>query len=175
MPNKCQPTPIRRMSPDTGGSDGIPVAAARRIAERAHAGQADANGEPYISHVARVAAAVPLFARPVAWLHDALERTNVDVSELVEAGASADECRALRLLSRDLTAQSDSTYLAHARAIGLSQGRAGEIARAVKRADLLDHISHPPTRHDGWTPPYRAAFALLTLVNNKRATSRRRA
>lgn len=153
------------------GTKGISVATARRIAERAHAGQVDRNGEPYISHVARVAAAVPSFVRPVAWLHDTVERTELDEPTLIDAGASADECRALRILSRDLGARSDGAYLAHARRIALSEGIAGEIARAVKRADLLDHLSHRPTRYSGWVPPYEAAFVVLTVVSNKMATS----
>lgn len=163
----CAPCSRRGAS----GHSGMSVAAARRVAERAHAGQVDPNGEPYISHVARVAAAVPSFARSVAWLHDALERTNIDESTLIDAGASADECHAVRILSRDLDARSDDAYLAYARTIALAGGIAGEIARAVKRADLLDHISHPPTRHGGWTPPYEAAFVVITVVSNRVATT----
>jgi hypothetical protein len=58
-------------------------------------------------------AAVPPFARPVAWLHDALERTNIDEPTLIDAGASADECHAVRILSRDLGAQSDDYEAAY--------------------------------------------------------------
>jgi hypothetical protein len=51
------------------------VARARELAHRAHAGQVDKAGRPYIEHVARVAAACagnPL-AEAVAWLHDVME------------------------------------------------------------------------------------------------------
>ena len=51
------------------------VSRARDLAYRAHAGQVDKAGRPYIEHVARVAAAVsddPI-AEAVAWLHDVLE------------------------------------------------------------------------------------------------------
>lgn len=51
------------------------VERAKELAHRAHAGQVDKAGRPYIEHVARVAAAVaddPL-AEAVAWLHDVLE------------------------------------------------------------------------------------------------------
>lgn len=51
------------------------VERAKALAHEAHAGQTDKAGEPYINHVARVAAAVsddPL-AECVAWLHDVLE------------------------------------------------------------------------------------------------------
>lgn len=51
------------------------VERAKDLAHRAHAGQADKAGRPYIEHVARVAAAVSddLDAEAVAWLHDVLE------------------------------------------------------------------------------------------------------
>lgn len=51
------------------------VQRAKSLAHRAHAGQVDKAGRPYIEHVARVAAAVsddPV-AEAVAWLHDVIE------------------------------------------------------------------------------------------------------
>ncbi len=63
-------------------------ALARRIAEEAHAGQDDKAGEPYIGHVARVAARLddPL-DRAVAWLHDVLEDTEWTWLDIVNARA----------------------------------------------------------------------------------------
>ena len=51
------------------------VQRAKDLAHRAHAGQVDKAGRPYIEHVARVAAACAddPEAEAVAWLHDALE------------------------------------------------------------------------------------------------------
>ncbi len=48
---------------------------AKDLAHRAHAGQVDKAGRPYIEHVARVAVAVSddPEAEAVAWLHDVLE------------------------------------------------------------------------------------------------------
>lgn len=48
------------------------VERAKELAHRAHAGQVDKAGRPYIEHVARVASAVSddPFAEAVAWLHD---------------------------------------------------------------------------------------------------------
>lgn len=59
---------------------------ARRIAEQAHAGQVDKAGEPYIGHVARVAARLhdPL-DRAVAWLHDVIEDTPWTVVALLNS------------------------------------------------------------------------------------------
>lgn len=51
------------------------VSRAKALAHRAHAGQVDKAGRPYIEHVARVAAAVsdnPV-DEAVAWLHDVFE------------------------------------------------------------------------------------------------------
>lgn len=51
------------------------VQRAKELAYRAHEGQVDKAGRPYIEHVARVAAAVSddPEAEAVAWLHDVLE------------------------------------------------------------------------------------------------------
>lgn len=48
---------------------------AKALAHRAHAGQLDKAGRPYIEHVSRVAAAVAddPAAEVVAWLHDCME------------------------------------------------------------------------------------------------------
>ena len=52
------------------------VAAARGIVERAGEGQLDASGERLISHAGRVGGVVPLFAGPVAWLHEVVARSS---------------------------------------------------------------------------------------------------
>jgi hypothetical protein len=147
------------------------VGAARAIAERAHQGQLDTNGEPYIDHVGRVAAGVPLSARPVAWLHDVMERADLDESVLVAAAASPEERVALRLLRRDKRERSDDLFLEHVRVIALSPGASGRIARAVKRADLLDHISHRAARSERWSPPYGAALVALMIAGAAAADS----
>jgi (p)ppGpp synthase/HD superfamily hydrolase len=51
------------------------VSRARELAHRAHDGQVDKAGRPYIEHVSRVAAAVAgdPEAEVVAWLHDVVE------------------------------------------------------------------------------------------------------
>jgi hypothetical protein len=147
------------------GSESMSVAVARGIAERVHAGQVDERGEPYIAHVGRVAAGVPLFARSVGWLHAVMERSRVDESVLLAAGASLDERLALRLLRREEGARSDDAYLEHVRVIALSAGVSGRIARAVERADLRDHVVHRAVRSGGWTPPYGAGLVVLMMVS----------
>jgi hypothetical protein len=141
------------------------VAAARRIAQRADECQADGSGEPCIAHSGRVAAGVPLFARAVGWLHDAVERSGVDESVLIASGASPEERAALRLLSGGQRECSDDAFLERARVIARSPGASGRIARAVMRADLLDHVSHRAARSEVWSPPYGAALVALMLVS----------
>lgn len=63
------------------------VKRARELAHRAHAGQVDKAGRPYIEHVARVAARVAddPEAEAVAWLHDVLEDATPEFCrELIE-------------------------------------------------------------------------------------------
>ncbi|MBO1748942.1 phosphohydrolase [Stenotrophomonas indicatrix] len=59
------------------------VERAKELAHRAHAGQVDKAGRPYIEHVARVAKAVSddPNAEAIAWLHDVLEDCPAFVEE----------------------------------------------------------------------------------------------
>ena len=139
----------------------VKVGTARRIAERAHRGSLEANGETVIAHVRRVAKAAPGFAQPVAWLHEVFECASVPEEELLAAGLADEELRALRLLTRDKQNRSRADYLAHIGLIARASGRAGDIARTVKRLDLSDRLEHPDRRADGWHPPYRLALKLL--------------
>ena len=71
----------------------------------------------------------------------------------------------LRLLSREKRARSDDAYLEHVRVIARAAGVSGRIARAVKRADLLDHVAQRAVCPVGWTPPYGAALTVLMMVS----------
>jgi hypothetical protein len=136
-------------------------ARARRTAERAHRGQTEPSGRPFIDHVRRVAGTVPPYARRVAWLHDALEWTALDEDGLRSAGLTADEVDAVRLLTREAGGADDAGFLDHVRAILQAQGRPGRIARAVKAADMRDRSLHPRDPRAAWSPPYGPARALL--------------
>lgn len=160
--------PVRQRPAARGRLDdgrGMPCARARTIAERAHQGQIEPSGQPFIAHVRRVAAGVPSFARSVAWLHDVLEWTRVGEPELVAAGLAPHELAALRLLTRASGEAADGAFFAEVRAIALASGRPGAIARAVKRADMEDRALHP--RHPGarWSPPYDRARRLLAELS----------
>jgi (p)ppGpp synthase/HD superfamily hydrolase len=62
------------------------VERAKALAYRAHAGQVDKAGRPYIEHVARVAAAVSddRVCEAVAWLHDVVEDNPVAGADVAE-------------------------------------------------------------------------------------------
>ena len=59
---------------------------AEAIAREAHANQVDKNGRPYIEHPARVAARVrgDELLEAIAWLHDVVEDTTVQLTDLQE-------------------------------------------------------------------------------------------
>jgi len=146
-----------------GGSEAIVRArAARRFAERVHAGVADRYGAPLLDHVRRVAAAVPVEACAVAWLHEVFEHSTASDADVRVIGATDDELQAIRLLTRDPEAD-DRAYLDHVARIAAARGRAGELARAVKVADLQDRLGHhaPDTPDAPARPAYDGALALL--------------
>ncbi len=136
-------------------------AGAQHLAERLHHGQRDGAGEPLIDHVRRVAGAVPPDARVVAWLHEVLEYTAISELELLREGLSADELRALRLLTRDRESRSDTDYLAHVEMIARALGAGARIARAVKRADLEDRLHNPRRPPGEWSPPHELGLEAL--------------
>ena len=134
---------------------------AAALAARLHRGQRDGTGALLIDHVARVAAAVPADACVAAWLHEAFEYTPMSEEELLAEGVSSDELRALRLLTRDRTSRSATRYLGHIRLIADAVGPGADIARQVKRADLVDRAAHPTGAGGGWSPPYALGLEIL--------------
>lgn len=133
---------------------------AEQLAQSHHGGHREAGGTLLIDHVRRVASAVPPQAQVVAWLHELFEHTAISERELLEAGITADELRALKLLTRDET-RSNARYLAHVRRLARARGAGADLARIVKRADLADRTLHPQIRADGWSPPYELGRAIL--------------
>jgi hypothetical protein len=134
---------------------------ARAIAERLHEGHRQEDGALLIDHIRRVARAAHADARAVAWLHEALETTGITERELLMAGVTEDELRALRLLSRVSDSRSEAAYFGHLELIVHAGGMSGRLARLVKTADLKDRMRHPHVRRDGWYPPYERALALI--------------
>ena len=97
----------------------------------------------------------------VAWLHEVLEHTSISEQALLAEGLSREGLRALRLLTRHGASRSDAIYLAHVEMIGRASGPGADIARTVKRADLADRALNPPSRPDGWSPPYDLGLQIL--------------
>ena len=124
---------------------------ARDIAYRLHAGQLDRHDDPVVEHVERVAAAVAEHDQAVAFLHDALEMSDVDPEELIALGLTPLELAALELLTR----APDETYEAHTLRVVRAAGPAARAARRVKLADLEDHLARATMPNDA--PPYRWA------------------
>lgn len=115
------------------------VKLAHEIAKRAHKGQVDKAGAPYILHPETVASFVTKDdEKIVAYLHDVIEDTPCQLRDLENAGFSSEIVNAVDLLTRK-TGQSYKQYL--------KLVKTNELARVVKLADLkhnsdLSRLTH---------------------------------
>lgn len=107
------------------------VDAAKAIAHRHHADQADKAGRPYIGHVSRVAAQLSgdHDAETVAWLHDVVEDTTVDLTDL---GAEFEPHIVAAVDAITRRAGEDPTEY-------YRRVRGNDLARRVKLADIADN------------------------------------
>jgi (p)ppGpp synthase/HD superfamily hydrolase len=104
-----------------------------QIARRAHEGQLDKSGRPYIGHPQRVMGRVASeHERMVAVLHDVVEDTSVTVDDLASAGCPDNVLRAVEAISKR-PGEDQDTYL--------SRVAANPLALVVKRADIADNAS----------------------------------
>lgn len=104
---------------------------ALQIAARAHEGQRDKEGLPYILHLLRVMAAVTgEDAQIVAVLHDVIEDTTVTADDLRAAGFSP----AIVAAVERITHRKDQPYADYV--VGC---KFDDVARRVKLADLADN------------------------------------
>lgn len=121
-----------------------------------HWGQLDKNGFPYIRHVLRVMARVETHDEMiVAALHDTIEDGGETVRSLTSV-FSPDVVRAVDLISRR---KGEETYAEY-----IDRLASNPLARAVKIADLLDHLdpSLPrPADYGSLKPRYEKALAVL--------------
>lgn len=102
------------------------------IAARAHAGQTDKGGAPYILHPLRLMLAQrDLYARMAAVLHDVVEDTALTFDDLAREGFPAEVMDAVRALTK----QPGEDRIAAAR-----RAAANPIACAVKLADVADNM-----------------------------------
>lgn len=102
------------------------------IAARAHAGQVDKAGAPYIFHPLRLMLAVETLPQKMAAvLHDVVEDTDLTLEDLQAEGFPAEVVEAVRALTKtDGEARLDAARRA----------AQNPIARAVKLADVSDNM-----------------------------------
>ena len=104
-----------------------------QVARRAHEGQLDKSGRPYIGHPLRVMGALRNeHERMAAVLHDVVEDTTVTLDDLTAAGCPAPVLAALAAISKQ-PGEAQESYLARV--------ASNPIALAVKRADIEDNMS----------------------------------
>ena len=128
------------------------------IATKAHSGQVDKAGSPYIKHPLLVASAFsdePHIV--VALLHDVVEDTDITLAQLTSYGFPSDIIQAIDAITR----RQGESYTEY-----LTRVRANSIAREVKLADLrhnmdLSRISHPTQKDYTRLEKYKSAVALL--------------
>ena len=117
---------------------------ALQIARRAHAGQLDKGGRPYIEHPIAVAAMVDTEReKAAALLHDVIEDSGVTAEQLAAKGIDPDVIRAVVALTK--TGEPYDQYL--------ERVKADAIARPVKIADLrhnmdLSRLGKEPDQRD---------------------------
>lgn len=134
-----------------GRIDGLTLARAQRVAVAAHQGQTDKQGEPYIAHVVRVAAAMPAgdpTLRSIAWLHDVVEDTPITLKDLTSFGPEIVD--AIDAISR----REGEEYYDYIKRCG-----GNPLARLVKIADLQDNLR--PGVPATLSRRYRASLLLL--------------
>lgn len=128
------------------------------IAAKAHAGQMDKAGQPYVLHPLRMMLAVKTpEARIAAVLHDVVEDTAVTLKELEGEGFPAEVLEAVEALTK----REGEDYEAFIRRVAPNP-----IAREVKLADLRDNsdlsrILEPIERDRERVKKYRRAIAYL--------------
>ena len=142
-----------------GYTEGMDLDAAIALATKAHAGQLDKAGRPYIEHPLRVMARVSgAPAKMAAVLHDVLEDTEVTAAELLSLGCPPEVVRAVEALSKR-EGEGYEDFVARA--------AKDPIAREVKRADLLDNSDEsrlgqlPPDKAARLREKYRKGLAVL--------------
>lgn len=136
------------------------VKLAHEIAKRAHKGQVDKAGAPYIVHPETVASFVTKDdEKIVAYLHDVIEDTPCQLKDLENAGFSSEIIKAVDLLTRK-TGQSYKQYL--------KLVKTNVLARVVKLADLkhnsdLSRLTHVTENDIKRLKKYQDAIVFLSV------------
>lgn len=113
------------------------VELAESVARKAHAGQVDKSGQPYIDHVLRVAAAIGDDEdKAVALLHDVLEDVKGGRKLMIQEGVPQDIIDCVEAMSRFYR----EPYEQYIERLANYTGWIGETCRRVKLADLRDNL-----------------------------------
>ena len=135
---------------------------AHDFAAKAHSGQVDKIGKPYIEHLTRVSARLPEELKDAGFLHDILEDTDVTEEDLVSEGFDSRTVSAVVAVTR----VPGETYFEFIQRVCES----GIDAIEVKIADVEDHLEeHPGILRKSMVQRYEKA---ITLLYNKRMTMR---
>ena len=156
------------------------IKVAEDLAEKYHAGLTDKYGYVYTDHLSRVADRVDDLSYEIikktshipcyiaaAWLHDIVEDTKLTLEDLVEVLEVHSDAKIAERITKAveyLTHDKDGTYADYIETIAKAPGEAGEIARAVKIADLLDHIAGPTECPGGLKKRYEKSLYRLIGV-----------
>jgi (p)ppGpp synthase/HD superfamily hydrolase len=133
------------------------------IAARAHEGQLDKAGAPYILHPLRVMLRLNSFEeRVVGVLHDVLEDTDISTELLRASGFSEVILSALH----SVTKRSGETYDEF-----VLRAASNPIGRSVKLADLADNcdlsrIANPTTKDFKRLEKYRHAIETINAIEH---------
>lgn len=131
---------------------------AKEVATKAHEGQKDKGGQPYILHPTTVASYLDKPEhKMIAYLHDVCEDTPMTIEEIHDLGFSKTVTDALRLLTR----KKEVPYEEYVRQIAKNPN-----ARLVKLADLrhnmdLSRIPYPTEKDYRRLEKYKKAYEFL--------------
>jgi (p)ppGpp synthase/HD superfamily hydrolase len=126
----CGKLELQNKTEDKKMAYSIDVAAARALATKAHEGQTDKAGLPYITHPERVALRMESpELQVIGWLHDTVEDTTLTVKDIAERFGPETAASVDAISRRD--GEEWSGYL--------DRVAANPMARQVKISDLIDN------------------------------------
>ena len=129
---------------------------AKSVATRAHSGQTRRDGTPYIKHPERVASKVEDRLKPIAWLHDVVEDTEVSINDLYKFGFPEYIIEAVSVLTHSKTQTNVQYWNDIAKNVD---------AIAVKLADINDNLSDTPS--DNQRQKYAKALDIFKKLGYK--------